>query len=173
LLFYRAGGRLRRFTQGNFPAIKPADARREAQRILDKVVRGEDPLADKQAQRYARQPEEETSAAVVADYRERYDRKNTAASTFAETKRVLEGEDLKAWRKRPLAAISRRDLNDVIDTITVRAEVQANRTLAKLLTLFNWAVDEDRIASISLVRSRSDSTPSQFRLRSSRRRIPI
>jgi hypothetical protein len=169
LLFYRAGGRLRRFTQGNFPAIKPADARREAQRILDKVVRGEDPLVDKQA----RHSEEETSAAVVADYRERYDRKNTAASTFAETKRVLEGEDLKAWRKRPLAAISRRDLNDVIDTITVRAEVQANRTLAKLLTLLNWAVDKDRIASISLVRSRSDSTPSQFRLRSSRRRIPI
>ena len=144
-LFYRTGGRLRRFTLGNFPALKPAGARREAQRILDKVVLGEDPLAEKQAQRYVRSPEEETFAAAVADYLERYAKKNTAASTYAETKRILEGDDLKAWRKRPLASISRRDVNDVIDAIAVRAEVQANRTLAKLRALFNWAVSKDRV----------------------------
>jgi hypothetical protein len=146
-LFYRAGGRLRRYTLGNFPALKPANARREAQRILDKVNKGEDPLAEKQAQRYERSPEEETFAAAVADYLERYARKNTATSTYAETMRILEGEDLRAWQKRPLAAISRRDVNDVIDAIAVRAEVQANRTLAKLRALFNWAVAKGRVAA--------------------------
>jgi len=144
-LFYRTGGRLRRFTLGNFPALKPADARREAQRILDKVARGEDPLAEKQAQRYVRPPEQETFAAVVADYLERYAKRNTVASTYAETKRILEGDDLKAWHKRRLASISRRDVNDVIDTIAIRAEVQANRTLAKLRAVFNWSVAKDRI----------------------------
>jgi len=146
-LFYRTGGRLRRFTLGNFPALKPAGARREAQRILDKVARGEDPLAEKQAQRYVRSPEQETFAATVADYLERYARKNTAVSTYAETKRILEGDDLQVWQKRSLASISRRDVNEVIDAIAVRAEVQANRTLAKLRALFNWAVAKDRIAA--------------------------
>ena len=36
-LFYRTGGRLRRYTLGVFPALKPADARRAAARILDTV----------------------------------------------------------------------------------------------------------------------------------------
>jgi integrase len=144
-LFYRTGGRLRRYTLGVFPALKPADARRGASRILEMVAKGTDPLAEKKAQRYVRPPEEETFAAVVRDYLERFAKKNTASSTYAETKRVLEGDDLKAWQKRPLAAISRRDVNDVIDAIATRAEVQANRTLAKLRALFNWAVDKVRI----------------------------
>lgn len=144
-LFYRAGGRLRRFTLGNYPAFKPADARRKSSRILEKVGQGVDPLAEKKAQRYARTPEQETFAALVQDYLERYAKKNTAASTYAETKRILEGDDLKAWQKRPLASITRRDVIEVIDTIASRAEVQANRTLAKLKAVFNWAVEKDRI----------------------------
>ena len=145
-LFYRTGGRLRRFTLGTYPALKPADARREASRILEKVAAGADPLAEKKARRYVRLPEEETFDAVVQEYLERYAKKNTAFTTYTETKRVLEGDDLKAWQKRPMASISRRDVNEVIDAIAVRAEIQANRTLAKLRTLFNWAVEKDRIA---------------------------
>ena len=64
-LFYRAGGRLRRFTLGNFPALKPGPARREASRILERVAEGGDPVAEKKAQRDVRPPEEETFAAVV------------------------------------------------------------------------------------------------------------
>jgi integrase len=144
-LFYRAGGRLRRFTLGNYPAFKPADARREAARILEKVGQGGDPLAERKAQRYVRPPEQETFAALVEDYLERYAKKNTEPSTYAETKRVLKGDDLKAWHKRPLTSITRRDVIEVIDKITTRAEVQANRTLAKLKALFNWASEKDRI----------------------------
>ncbi len=146
-LFYRTGGRLRRFTLGKFPALKPATARREASRVLEQVVLGVDPLAVRKAQRYVRPPEQETFGAVVRDYLDRYAKKNTAASTYAETERVLEGDDFKAWQKRPLASISRRDVNDVIDAIAIRAEVQANRTLAKLRALFNWTVEKDRIAT--------------------------
>jgi integrase len=144
-LFYRAGGRLRRFTLGNYPALKPANARRAAQGVLEKVGQGIDPLADRRAQRYARSPEQETFGALVQDYLEHYAKKNTEPSTYAETKRVLEGDDLKAWQKRPLASITRRDVIEVIDTIANRAKVQANRTLAKLKALFNWAVEKDRI----------------------------
>jgi hypothetical protein len=120
-LFYRTGGRLRRFTLGKFPALKPASARREASRILEQVAAGVDPVAERKARRYVRPPEQETFAAAVQDYLARYAKKNTASSTYAETKRVLESDDFKAWQKRPLASISRRDVNEVIDTITLRA----------------------------------------------------
>jgi integrase len=161
-LFYRTGGRLRRFTLGKFPALKPADARREASRILEKVAQGADPLAEKRAQRYARAPEEETFGAVVRDYLDRYAKKNTAPSTYAETERVLEGDDLKCWQQRPLASITRRDINDVIDTIAMRAEVQANRVLAKLRALFNWAVEKGRIG-VSPIEGMKPPTKEQAR----------
>jgi integrase len=144
-LFYRAGGRLRRFTLGKFPALKPAAARREASRILEQVELGKDPQAERKAQRYGRQPDQETFGAAVHDYLERHARKHQRASTYKETERVLQGDDLKSWQKWQLGSISRRDVNDVIDEITLRAEVQANRTLAKLRAFFNWAVKKDRI----------------------------
>jgi integrase len=143
--FYRSGGRVRRFTLGTFPALKPAGARREATRILEKVALGVDPLAERKAQRYQRTPEQETYSGAVQDYLAQHAKKNTAASTYAETKRVLEGDDFKSWQKRPLGSISRRDINDVIDAIAMRAEVQANRTLAKLRALFNWGVKKERV----------------------------
>ena len=42
-LFYRFSGRLRRFTIGSYPAIKPAQARREAITALEHVRQGIDP----------------------------------------------------------------------------------------------------------------------------------
>src|SRR5262249_23506714 len=38
------------------------------------------------------------------------------------------------------------DVIDVIDHIAKRAEVQANRTLARLRALLNWAVEKDRLS---------------------------
>jgi hypothetical protein len=38
--FYRFGGRLRRFTIGRYPPIRPAQARREAQAALERVRDG-------------------------------------------------------------------------------------------------------------------------------------
>ncbi len=113
---------------------------------MEEVAQGIDPLVKRKAQRYVRTPAEETFGAVVKDYLERHAKKNTTPSTYAETKRVLEGADFKDWQKRPLPAITRRDVGDVIDRVTIRAEVQANRTLAKLRALFNWAVSRDRVA---------------------------
>jgi integrase len=143
-LFYRTGGRLRRFTLGALPAFKPAAARREAARILEKVASGEDPAAEKKAQRCVRPAEQDTFGSVVHDYLE-HAKKRQRPGTYKETKRVFESDDLEKWQRRPLASISRRDVNEVIDAITVRAEIQANRTLAKLRTFFSWAVKRERI----------------------------
>lgn len=58
-LFYRFNGRLRRFTLGRYPAIKPAQARREAGAALEKVREGRDPGEEKRTRRDQRTPETE------------------------------------------------------------------------------------------------------------------
>lgn len=146
-VFYRLNGRLRRFTIGNYPAIKPADARREARAALDRVRAGADPAEEKRARRDQRTPETETFGAVLEDYLERQVKPNTRKSTYLETKRAIEHDALPKWRKRPIGSITPRDVIDLIDDIIARdARVQANRTLARLKTFFKWVTQKKRIA---------------------------
>jgi integrase len=146
-LFYRFNGRLRRFTIGAYPAIKPAQARREAITALERVRQGVDPAEEKRTRRITPSPEAETFATVAQDYLERHVRKNCAVVTYAEAKRDLEYNVLPKWRSRPIASVTRRDVIDLVDGIIARGVgIQANRTLARLRALFNWAVEKDRIS---------------------------
>jgi Arm DNA-binding domain len=147
-LFYRFNGRLRRFTIGRYPAIKPGQARREATNALERVRQGIDPAEEKRARRDKSSPEAETFEVLVQDYLERHVRKNSAPATYQEAKRDLEYNVLPKWRNRPIASISRRDAIDLIDGLVERGvEIQANRTLARLRALFNWAIEKDRISA--------------------------
>jgi integrase len=151
--FYRFKGRLRRFTIGRYPAIKPAQARREAAAALERMREGVDPAEEKRARREMRTPETDTFGAVANDYLELHHRKNSRESTFREAKRDIERNVLPKWRSRPIASISRRDVIELIDgTIARGAEVQANRTLARLRALFNWAIEKDRVAASPVAR---------------------
>lgn len=145
--FYRFGGRLRRFTLGRYPAIKPGQARMEAATALDRVREGFDPAEEKRARRDLRSPHADSFSAVAYDYLERHVAKNNSASTYQEAKRDIEHDALPKWGKRPIASISRRDVIDLVDRIIARgAPIQANRTLARLRALFNWAIEKDRVA---------------------------
>ena len=131
--FYRFHGRLRRFTFGGYPAMKPAQARREASAALDKVRQGVDPAEERRARRDQRTPETETFGAVARDYLELHHRKNSRHSTFLGAMRDFENNAIAAWDRRPIISITRRDVIELIDRIVQRgAEVQANRTLTRL-----------------------------------------
>ena len=132
-VFYRISGRLRRFTIGDARSIKPAQARREASTALERVRQGFDPADEKRARRDVPSPDTETFGAVAQDYLDRHLKKNNALSTYQEATRDLETNALPKWRHRPIAGITRRDVLDLIDGIIAReAEIQANRTLARL-----------------------------------------
>jgi integrase len=144
-LYYRFRGRLRRFTIGSYPAIKPAKARLEASAALELVRQGIDPSEEKRLQRLTVQPDADTFALLVQDYLDRA-RKNLAPSTYREMKRAFERDAVPLWRNRPIASITRGDVNRVVDAIGVRgAEVQANRMLGMLRVVFNWAVQRGRL----------------------------
>jgi integrase len=152
-LFYRLNGRLRRFTLGPYPIIKPGQARREAMNALERVRQGIDPAEEKKARRDKHSPETETFEALVQDYIERHVKKNSALATYQEAKRDLEYNVLPKWRNRPIAGISRRDAIDLIDGLVARGvEIQANRTLARLRALFNWAIEKDRVSASPVAR---------------------
>jgi integrase len=147
-LFYRFHGRLRRFTIGRYPAVKPAQARREATAALECVRKGVDPAEEKKQRRDNPLPETETFESLVQDYLERHVKKNCAPATYKEARRDLECNVLPRWRGRPLASISRRDAINLVDDLVERGvEIQANRTLARLRALFNWGIEKDRISA--------------------------
>jgi integrase len=147
-LFYLVKGLHRRLTIGSYPAIKPQMARREAQAALDRVREGVDPVDEKRARRDTRPPEADTFGAVATDYLERHLRANRRPSTYEEARRDLGHDALPKWRNRPIASITRGNVIDLVDGIVARgAGVMANRTLARLRALFNWAVEKERLVA--------------------------
>jgi hypothetical protein len=145
-VYYRFEGRHRRYTIGSFPALKLAKARQLAREALEKVDNEIDPSAEKRARREAGSPDQDTFAMLVDDYLDQYARKNTRAATYKETKRVLERDVSPKWGSRPIGGITRGDVNKLIDAIAARdVPVQANRTLAHVRKVFNWAVQKDRL----------------------------
>jgi integrase len=145
---FRLRGKLKRYTLGTFPTLKPAQARRDAAAALELARNGTDPTAAKRELRYAPAPEDDTFRAVLADYLERHMAKNTAGSTYAEAKRSLEKDVLPKWKHRPIGEITRRDVIALIDGIAARgAEVHANRIQARLRAMFNWAAEKGRLAA--------------------------
>ena len=147
-IFYRTGGRLRRYTIGNYPAFDPAAARKAASVALHRVGAGGDPAEDKRQRRLAPKPASDDFASVAREYLERQVKRNTAASTYRETARIFEMDVIPEWGQRPIGSIVRRDVSQLVDKkVAAGAEVQANRILARLRTLFGWAVEKDRIAA--------------------------
>ena len=146
-LFYRHGGQLRRFTLGPYPQIKPARARALATEALDQVRAGFDPAAIKKQVPEDVPPEIGSIDSLVRDYLRQHITKNCSAGTYTNAKRMLEVDVLKPWRGRSLAGITKRDTIALVDRIAERAPVHANRVLARLNAMFNWAVDKDRMAA--------------------------
>src|SRR5438128_709576 len=152
---YRHNGRLRRLTIGTYPPLTLADAREEAREALRKAAKDQDPAAEKKKKRLA-----ETFGELAADYIERYakaPRKVNGGTvidangepvpkkkTWAEDDRVLRVY-FKSLANMKAAQVRRADIRSVLNEIAKTAPIQANRALAVVRKMFNWAVAEDII----------------------------
>ncbi len=137
------------------------EARSKARGWLDLIGRGIDPKVEE-----ARRQDEErakltaeraramTFAAVADRYLREYVERNNKPATIRETRRIIERDVKPRWGERPICEIAKHDINELLDAIankrdrarrgsTIGAAVQSNRTLARLKTLFRWAVDMD------------------------------
>ena len=162
-LRYRYGGRPRKMTLGPYPAIDLAKARKRAGDAIEALADGYDPAI---AQRHAKAREShcggdrDAFGSVVRMFIERHARARTRS--WAETARLLGlkpdpdtpgvlldvgGGLAQRWAARDVGKITRRDIIEVLDEAVDRgAPIAANRTLAAIRKLFNWAVGRDVIA---------------------------
>ena len=158
----KADGRPRKITLDG--SLSLAAARAKASDHMEHVAKGEDPAAavqiTKQAAREKAQPGADTFGQAVRKFIARDQRPKNR--TWVEVARMLglklDPEDDKVllaikggladrWGRRKLTEIQRRDIVEELDKIVDRGGrgIMANRTLAALRRLFNWALARDMI----------------------------
>ena len=150
-VMYRIRGnpKKRRATIGIVGDISLADARERAQEIKKHARRGIDLLENEQRleaeSRLAEARRDEDSIKVVsALFIERYAKKNQ--KYWFQTKAIFDTCVLPKWRDRSIGSIERRDVVELLDWIEDRSGIyRANRTLAAIRKMFNWALVERAI----------------------------
>jgi integrase len=155
VVMYRVGGKLVRETLGSLAVTpKVSDARELARASLSKAQAGTNPIEERRAAQQAEaQAAADTFRAVSELYVERYAKKNTKPATWKEVERQLRVDVFPKWGDRPIGEIRRRDVIELLDGIADRGSpIQANRTFARLRTLFNWALDREIIITSPVAR---------------------
>jgi integrase len=134
----RTGSGYQRVTLGALPAVGLADAREQANRLRVAVAGGGDPQRQRKAERAAA-ANAFSFDRLAQRYLDEYARPRKASWRNDESylKRPRQ-----AWGERDAASISRRDAIELLDEIKATAPVSANRTQSVLVTLFNWAVED-------------------------------
>jgi integrase len=135
---YRHEGRLYRMTIGRYPKLSLADAREKGRKELRRAGLGQHPAGEKLT---ARDREADTIAALI----EAYEKHASKRKGWIEEKRILNAEILPAWRNRLARQISRRDVRALVDEKALTAPIMANRLLAEVSRLFNFALDREWI----------------------------
>lgn len=138
----------KRVTLGTYPEKSLAVARTDAAQALTLARLGADPADVPRSQKATLVSASRNTFAAVRDeflekYRTRANRR-PAPRTLEELRRVLHHRDLAGWEERPIAEITRRDVQNIVDGFLGRGqETAANRYLTYLKMLFAWSMDRD------------------------------
>ena len=148
---YRIDGAPRKLTIGPYPVVDLATARKRAQEALGDLASSIDPAARKKAVRETRMAEESAADrvdAVATLFVDRYARRSAGALWARETERLLRVEVVPKLGAKRLGALSRADVHALLDAIVDRGSpYTANRTLAVLRRMCNWAIEREIIAN--------------------------
>jgi integrase len=153
-VLYRIKGnnKLRRATIGEYPSYSLAQAREEAGQIVQSARRGIDVTREREAAARAQaSKEKDTIEAVVKsfleDWRKRPKRKGglRAESYTDHLEQFFDNRILPKWRGRHIGEIRRGDVDDLVTDIAKEAPILANRCLACIKAMFNWAIRKEMI----------------------------
>jgi integrase len=134
---YRASGRSRRITVGSAERLTPAEARQAARKLLARVELGDDPQAEREAQR---QQATQTFRAVAEAYLAAK-QPELRPESFRVTKLYLTGPYFRILHLLPINGIGRADVATCIRAI-VRKHSGPTAAAARraLSALFAWAI---------------------------------
>jgi len=141
IYMYRYQGRARRMSLGTYPELSLADVRLVLAKAKKTLSHGVDPGKEAVEGRHV-----ERMAETVTDLTEQYLEKwaRPRKRSAAEDERILRKDVLPIWGNRKARDIGRRDVIALLDSIVARgAPIMANRTLATIRRMFNWAVGRD------------------------------
>lgn len=159
--YRNSDGRTRKLTLGGFPALDLKAARGRAREVLLVVAEGADPASAKHAAKAEAAAERDLVERVANEFVQRYCKPKNRS--WEETARLLDREVVTPWRGRHLAAITRADVNELLDGVVDRGSgIAANRLLAALRRMCGWAIERglietspcDRVRAPTAERSR-------------------
>ena len=135
---YRIKGRQTMLTLGKYPQISLAKARSMMAQGREKISKGIDPARVIKEQKIATKTAP-TVEDLVVEYIKRY--AQVRKKSWREDERCLNREVVSVWGNRKGYDITRRDIVELLDKIVDRGSpVTANRTLAVVRTMFNFAI---------------------------------
>jgi integrase len=137
---YRTKGRQqRRIAIGLHGPFTVERAREAAADLYEAVRKGRDPV---QEQKTAARRTRDNIEAVTEDFIQRYlVGKGRAKSYIEDARATFANHVLPRWRGRDIKTITRRDVIGLLDAISDAGKpIAANRTLAAIRKLFNWAL---------------------------------
>lgn len=136
--FTRVHGHPTRITLGRYPVLGLKDAREAARKTLMEASAGADPRPERKVKPY-------TVETLIEEFARRHLVK-LAAKSQAETLRYLNGRFLTRFRGRPPGSIKRAEIRALLDDIMDEGKpTTANRLLAAVRKLFNWAMERGEI----------------------------
>src|ERR1700691_3233089 len=130
-VIYSRQGRPRWYNIGKVDDIGLAKARKEAAKIIGRVANGEDPQADKAAERSSG-----TFGELATRYRDYAKKKN---KSWKQADDLVTRYVLPRWSKLQSGKITRSDVTSMLAKI-VDAPILANQVLASASAIFTWAI---------------------------------
>jgi integrase len=145
LIRYRVKGRQgqRCVVPGPYPTISLSTARQRAREIIAAAKRGEDLVETERRQAAILAATSPNTVANVAQefVRRSLEGRDRAPSYVSATRRMFDQHVLPRWGARDVRSITRQDVVALLDSVVDDGKpVLANRVLAGVRAMFNWAV---------------------------------
>jgi integrase len=138
VVVYNRRGRTRWLTLGNADVIYLSAARTMAAEAMLAVAKGNDPAAEKKAERGAG-----TFAELADKYLEQHAKKENKSWVQADA--LVRRFAIPKWGKLQVPAITRGDVKAMMGRI--KAPIVANQTLAAVSAIFTWGIGEEIVAA--------------------------
>jgi integrase len=159
IFMYRFIGKARRMGLGTYPAISLASAHVKHAKAKELIDKGIDPAAQ-QVERKRADRTAETVADLIEEYLEKWARPRKRSAAGDE--RQLRKDVLPVWGTRKAKEITRRDVITLLDGIVERGSpIQANRTLAVIRKMFNFAISRDIVGATPVAMVRAPAKENQ------------
>lgn len=146
---YRFEGKIRRAQLGVYPDLSLINARRLAGEVMLSIDSGDDPYQNKALSAPAAKGSESSNPQTSFQHlSERFIKQYAMVQkrSWREDQRILNHDVLPLWGERDAASITKKDVVQLLDGLCERGvTVGANRTLALIRKLYNWAVERGEL----------------------------